>query len=559
MLTMNNYFGFRKIIIFTFVYVSSFTHSQAYSQDANFRQRQTNINYEQGDWISYSVARFVTSIAAGDQFVYFGTRQSGIIRYDQFKNSWDFPWTTSNGLADNEIWAVAFDFDTGYLWCATHTAVSYYHPTARRWTNYFKNEFGLPGYDEIVSIRINKDNILFQTRAGRFFETTKFGGIILTANDRYGNKVNRPTQFPHFFMSGGYLFDSGGVVEDLHFRSANVEVAYEDNWGNYWLGTSGMGAGKGDVHSLYLEMLHFGLLSAVVNAMSFHNGVLWIAGAKGTEQIRGITAWDFDRETWEYYEQRDISELQSDEINAITADGDNLWFSTGHGLTRYSSKKRSWKTYDNFDGLSDNQVFDTVVNDTSVWVATANGIDHILKKNLSKKDKLKFERINPGNLTIINVYDLELVENLLWAGTSGGIYVYDTKKKTGGFSAEIGGPINRTITTISRYENEIWFGSSGGIDVYDIQKKQWLGVPEGRFFPNTPINRILATETAVWAATNQGVLKYDRESKSWRTFNIEDGLLDNRVNAILMDGDYIWFGTDSGLTQFYWNDPSRVD
>ncbi|MFQ5751434.1 MAG: hypothetical protein ACE5HI_05505, partial [bacterium] len=143
------------------------------------RNRESNPNYEQGDWKSYSVARYITSITVGHQYVYFGTRQSGITRYDQFQNRWDFPWTTSNGLADNEIWALAFDFDTGYLWCASHTAISYYHPTARRWTNYFKDEFGLPMVDEVESIRIESNKIFFKTQAGRLYETMKFGSVIL--------------------------------------------------------------------------------------------------------------------------------------------------------------------------------------------------------------------------------------------------------------------------------------------------------------------------------------------------------------------------------------------
>ena len=63
----------------------------------------------------------------------------------------------------------------------------------------------------------------------------------------------------------------------------------------------------------------------------------------------------------------------------------------------------------------------------------------------------------------------------------------------------------------------------------------------------------------VWAATNRGVLKFNRKSRSWRTFTTEDGLIDNRVNDILLDGDYVWFGTERGITQFYWNDPGRID
>ena len=543
-------------------------------QNRALRQRESNPNYRQGDWISYSVARYVTSIAVGTQYVYFGTAQSGILRFDQFQNRWDFPWTTSNGLADNEIWTVAFDRDTGYLWCASRTAISYYHPTAERWTNYFKDEFGLPFQDEVTSIGVTPTRILFETRAGRLFEANKYGGVVLVADKNglslgtarevrwFGKRGNHRGKLPHFFMSDGYLFDPGGFVEDAQFRSAEITAAVKDDWGNLWIATWGLGAGRGDVNSLQMEMLHFGLGSAAVTAMNFHDNVLWLGGIGGREPNRaGITAWDLDRESWEYFEQRNISELRNDTINSITVDGRYLWFATNYGLSRYSTRERLWKTFTSFTGLSDNRVFDVVVNDTAVFVATANGIDTISKRRLAKakKDSLRFRELSPGSLTLVEVYDLELMENLLWAATNRGVYVYDLNTKIGGFADEPLGPTGRVINAISRYGSELWFASNRGIDVYDVKRKKWLGVPEGRFFPNQPFYRLVASKQAVWAASDEGVMKFDRKSRAWRTFTTEDGLLDNRVRSILLDGDYVWFGTARGLTQFFWNDPRRVD
>ena len=39
------------------------------------------IHYRPGDWISYPVTRFITSIALGHQYTYFGTT-GGITRYE---------------------------------------------------------------------------------------------------------------------------------------------------------------------------------------------------------------------------------------------------------------------------------------------------------------------------------------------------------------------------------------------------------------------------------------------------------------------------------------------
>jgi len=542
------------------------------AQGQSVRIRESNAHYESGDWQSYSVARTVTSIALGHQYVYFGTLNSGIARLDQYRQTWEFPWTISNGLANNTVWVVAFDFDTGLLWCATRRTISYYSPTSRRWQNFFTDEIGIPVSDRVESIGVGKNRIVFKTRNNRLYETNKFGGVILAlhrgAGDAgggapvrwYGKEARRKKPFPQFFMSNGYIFDPSGIIEGPNFRRAQVLSSLEDEWGNLWIGTAGLGAGRGDIQSLQLTMLPFGLANRSVRALCFLEDVLWMGGLGTSRENRGITAWDLSRDQWQTFEQRNITELYTNEINGITSNGRQVLFATNFGLTQYSPDKDRWRTFDRFDGLSDNRIFDTVVDDSSIWVATASGIDRIWKHSmLRKKDSLKVDHVIAGDLTVVNVYDLELMDNLLWAGTDNGIYVYNMNTDRGGFADEIGGPTSRVITSVSRFGDELWFGSLRGVDVYNAKQKEWLGVPAARTFPNTPINRIVAAEEAVWAATNNGVMKFDRRSKSWRRFTVEDGLLSNRVYAILLDGDYVWFGTDRGLTRFYWNSPHRID
>ncbi|MGB2989182.1 MAG: hypothetical protein WBC98_04420, partial [Candidatus Zixiibacteriota bacterium] len=43
--------------------------------------------YLEGDWVSYSVFRYVTSIAYDFDQVYFGTT-GGVTRYDRFNHHW---------------------------------------------------------------------------------------------------------------------------------------------------------------------------------------------------------------------------------------------------------------------------------------------------------------------------------------------------------------------------------------------------------------------------------------------------------------------------------------
>ena len=70
--------------------------------DAQIRIRETNRAYQQGDWITFATTRFVRYVSIGHTYVYFSTT-GGITRLNRFSYKWDFPWTTSNGLPDNDI------------------------------------------------------------------------------------------------------------------------------------------------------------------------------------------------------------------------------------------------------------------------------------------------------------------------------------------------------------------------------------------------------------------------------------------------------------------------
>jgi hypothetical protein len=45
----------------------------------------------------------------------------------------------------------------------------------------------------------------------------------------------------------------------------------------------------------------------------------------------------------------------------------------------------------------------------------------------------------------------------------------------------------------------------------------------------------------------------------WKILTTDDGLLSNECYRLLLDGDYIWIANREGITQFYWNNPARID
>ncbi len=553
----------RLYIIFLF-----FLSSVAYSQ--TFKVDRTNPNYEEGDWVSYTMTRWIQSFAIGTEDIYFATT-GGVGRYNFFTNKWNYPLTSSNGLADNNILLVAYDLDTDYIWCTTPYSISCYFSTFRKWENYYYEDIGIDAPHKIISIGIDRNHVWFETSNGKLLKGQKYGGSYFQSINRhefdpdeaiqwFGYRNLNFNQPPKFFMSGTKFFEPDGYITDTSLRRYSLSLWKLDKWGTYWISTLGLGVGKADSRIQQLEMMTYGLFIDYVNALALdpNERTLWIGGIGEYENESGLTFWEIGRDQWSYFQSKYITELHSDQITSIAIDEPCIWFGTPNGVASYNRQRDEWRTIDVFSNLADNMVYDVAVDEKHLWVATAGGLSMIMKSTL-ESDSLEIYEITPKNLRLVEIYDVELMENLVWAGTEQGLYVYDMNKNIGGYQAETSGPMSEPVYAISRFKQEIWCGLAGGVEIFDTEQKVWLGLPQKRFYSDETILSIKADTEVVWAGTAQGVLKYDRERQVWVKYTMEDGLIDNRVNEIVPDGDYVWFGTPRGLTRFYWNNPHRID
>ena len=537
------------------------------------RRADRNDRYRPGDWVSFGVYRYISSVAVGPEYTYFGSTE-GLLRYDIFRKQWEAPYTTSDGLADNQIFAVAYDVSSGFLWCSTRAGVSSMHPSSYRWTNYSKDNIGILRFDEIISIGVGRQSVWFETRSRRFFKVNKLGSVIVVADDAtnddirwFGARAPRPRLLPHFFAPAGYLFDPAGVFQDFRLRRAEVTGFVRDNWDSFWMATWGLGAWRANAFVERAEVLTFGLAQRRVDALAFDERGLWIGGRHDSlntleTDTRGITYWRNPSTSssgeWKYHEARYNMDMSSDEVNRFEIAGGKIYCATDGGINIYDLKKDRWRHIVSTNRLLSARVNDILVYNGYLWAATALGLNRIALNTIGK-DTLKIDNILPDQLLHVAVYDLERTENLLWIGTQHGPFIYDTAKSSGGFLADNLGPRDEPIFTISHCDSLIWFGTTYGVEAFDMKNKNWLNAPVRQRLPNVKVNYLLAQPEAVWVGTDAGVYKYNRARKDWRQFTAEDGLIDNRVNAIAVQDDWIWFGTPSGLTAFRWNDPHRID
>lgn len=526
---------------------------------------RSNTRYEQGDWITYGTTRFIRHMCFGDPYVFFATT-GGVVRLDFYSNRYDFPWTVSNGLASNDVYVVAYDANTGYLWCLTDVSVSYLEPASRIWNNLYFDEMGMTR-ERAVSIGFSDQRLVYiVTPSQRWYESDNTAASFRPAAAAsgpvrwFGAKAEPDPDPPYLFMSDNYMYNERDkTITDFQLRKFPVTCWLRDRFQNLYIGTWGLGAGHANLATFRLDMLPYGLWNPVVDAIEPDGDAFWIGGEQDRRtEHAGVTEWAIDLKPPRYYEAYLHTGFADDRVKAFALTSGNIWLGTRNGLVRHDFNKNIWRTYHQAHHLTDNRINDLVATLDFLYVATDAGVSRVLLRSVGS-DTMRIRSVKQGSLGTVTVYDLARQSNLIWMGTEYGIYVYDADQDSGGFYKGAYGPSNRATYAVSVYDNEVWFGTEEGVAAFDVQTREWLTGPGRLYRTDAAIYRILATEAAVWVATDKGLLKYDRDGERWVAFAVEDGLPDNRVYALFADGDYLWLGTPAGLTRFYWNSPHRID
>ncbi len=466
--------------------------------------------YRQGDWISYSDFRYVTSIALSPRYVYFGTTR-GITRYNRYTESWEYPFTTSTGMLNGWVEDLAYDPSRGELWAKTRGGVCRYQPAFEDWI------YG-----------------------GSFPESL--------AHSHQG-KFNPPYFFPPF----GYNFFTEGYIMNGHLREFPIRAWLKDNWDHLWLGTWGLNVGVGNYRTRQLKLFRYGLMGTNVEAILKDGDKLWFGGENDFGDFSGITVYDRRKGEWRYFESTYTDGLLSDQVTCFASSSTYVWVGTTQGLSQYNKFTEEWNSFTTFDGLPADEVTDLDLDDGSLWIGTSSGV-----ARLSFPNDSTISLANVG-LKLTRIYDVEVGEDLVWVGTEDGLYGWDKNRRKWVKFSSAKAPIVGEITAVSLWGDEVWLGTPHTISCFDKSTRKWRTInpplyPGGEF-----ILCLAASKNTVWAGTPAGALKYNRQDGSWKLYTTQDGLLDNLVQTLLIEGDYIWFGTRLGATRFYWNSPYRIN
>lgn len=518
---------------------------------------QRSIDYRPGDWVTWSVSRFPTSLSYGDTYVYFGSG-NGVTRYGYTRQEWDTPFSVSSGMADDRITVVAMDRLSGVLWCATQTGMSFLLPGIGEWRNIPYDQLGVGG---VLSIGSGDTKLWLEADDGRLFSGSRQGGPFWETPDEelpgdnvvWQGRRQQPAAIPPLFIDGPYDYFPEHVVQDNYFRRFPVTGAVADRFNHLWLTVHGLGGAEANPLTSTMRLLPFGLYVDAVRAMAWDGDGMWIGGSARGRGNGGISFWDMERNRWTTYEASLYTDLYSDRVRSIATDSAVVWFGTDQGLVRFNKKKDRWRSYTVRENLMNNSITSVTLADSLLWVGTASGINrvHLPEEVIGqvRDEQVLGRRIN----------HIEPDGENVWAATDRGLLFREGATGVWRRVESAPGMQMLRVTAVSAYAGEVWVGSDDGVQAFDKSSGEWTGFPSLHYPTGGMIYTILADDDVVWFGTDNGILKYLKKERRWSRFTVDDGLRDNRVYWLLLDGDYLWAGTAAGLTRFYWNAPYRID
>ncbi len=471
--------------------------------------------YLEGDWVSYSVFRYVTSIAYDFDHVYFGTT-GGVTRYDRFNRRWDTPLTTSDGLPDNWTRNVAYDPTRDEIWADTYGGSAYYHAVFGQWT-----------WEQEFPEHLSKS------------DTSNF-------------------DLPDLFTEFGPTTAGSYWVMDSHLdRYPITNYLRGDFDDELWITTWGLNVGSASLNRLQLKMLKYGLYDKDVKAILIDGDDLWFGGTGLTSASSGITRYNRKTQTWEYFSTEYVPFLTSHQVNAMEADSSYVWFGTEGGLVRMRKKDSQWSSHTSFKGLPNDEVTALESDGKYLWIGTSEGLAvyDILYDTL--------QTITDPLLKRLYVFSVLADSYYVWVGTEEGVYTLDREQGTwyrfatpdGLLFGEIRSIARGSDNKVSSGKEEIWFGTENGILGYSPVSDERKVYDNNMNFPEVNVVKLACDEKNVWVATKNGVWKLNRTTDIWIKYTTDDGLLDNEVQDLVLDKDHIWFGTPQGATRFFWNNP----
>ena len=372
------------------------------------------------------------------EFVWFGSQEHGISRYDKASSSWTV-FTEEDGLLNNRINYPTLKADGNFLWLGGSDGISRYDMRKDSWTVYTGMR-SVPAY-VVHAVAVDSRYVYCGTDQGaRRYDKQNDLWLEERIAEEPVNDLAIDDKYLWIATAKGVTrFDKSAHWADQHeaengLADTFVKVAAVEGR-TLWVGTE-KGVSRyntlsddpnawetftraDDVDTMLLSQEYANsLIDNRVTSIAVGDRYVWV----GTE--RGISRYDMKKEVWVTYAKQEG--LHHNKVSSICIDSSWVWFGTEGGVSRLNTETEEWSVFTSSDGLASDQITSIVANDDFVWFGSFDaGVSRYNKatkawKHFTQNDGLSHNR----------VFALAVDEDFLWVGTERGLSRHDTVTDT---------------------------------------------------------------------------------------------------------------------------------
>ncbi|NLB63476.1 MAG: PorV/PorQ family protein [Fibrobacter sp.] len=251
----------------------------------------------------------------------------------------------------------------------------------------------------------------------------------------------------------------------------------------------------------------------------------------------------------------------SDSITAIFYEDrtEKLWVGTQKGLFRFDGK--SWRNF--HIELDSVNVQAITAQGATIWIATSDGLYSYRNGMFERKGKV----LPSQNMVSLAWSDLR--QELYVAVQGAGVARLQPKKSPSEkdrwslYNLEDGLMDLNPLSLVVDSSGHIWTAHNAGVSHFNLRKWEQIR------FDNNQVNDLsVAADGAIWIATNKGVWRHlpdyatakgrkveiemtrQSESGSWSHYHTGNGMKSNQVWKVLPQGKDVWFSTSEGMERF---------
>ncbi|MFQ6615533.1 MAG: hypothetical protein ACE5HZ_02020 [Fidelibacterota bacterium] len=537
---------------------------------------QKAVEYDPWDWVTYRNSQFVSSITEGREYIYLGTN-GGIQRYHLFGKYWDHPITRSQGLSHDDVRAVYYDFHTQFLWAATSSDLNYSSDGGRQWQSVTREALGLRPGERIIRIGSTPDHLWCITTS-QTLKLDHLSGFVITPyatlpekNVSWGSAPSvgywKDLEILNDFVATGGWINEVDILRGPHMEEVYVSTAYQDRFGDMWVGTWAGPVFYGDGQMRQLTPLITGPAQTNSEVLVETSRGMWVGGIARPTDATGITLFDAGRRTWDWFRVGYEIPFGEDQVYCGTRVEKEWWLGTPGGIEIYDQENNSWFLLSEERGLKDSRITFIAFDGVYVYAGTPEGLSRV---SPTSKESVSWDL--SGRLQNLPVRALHWDGNSLWISTDLGIWRWDPVaeqvRRYGSYGDEPSEdepegvenwqPVMSTVAAIVSSDSMVYFGDELGLLAFDRTTREWtrltgqsrlvgfvilvLGLYEG---PKKE-------DDIIWVGTTEGVLAMNLATGYTRRFTVRDGLPSNVIRSIIVGSEVVWFGTPEGLVMFKW-------